>query len=231
MPAPLSIVIPTLNAADALAAASVPLVEGVSEGLVREMVVADGGSTDATRRVAEDLGAAWVPGPAGRGGQIARGVAAARGDWLLILHADCHLPRGWTDSVARHMGQSPERAGYFRLAFRATGLPPRLVAGWANLRAARLGLPYGDQGLLIARDVLARAGGVPDLPLMEDVALARALRGRLSPLDATITTSAERYLAEGWLRRGGRNLGLLARYLAGADSDELARAYAPRPPR
>ena len=98
------------------------------------------------------------------------------------------------------------------------------MAAWANLRS-HLGLPYGDQGLLVPRSLYDAVGGYPDQPLMEDVALVRALKGRLAPVGVTITTSAARYHAQGWLRRGGRNLLLLARYFAGQDVETLARSY------
>ncbi|MEL6649106.1 MAG: glycosyl transferase, partial [Pseudomonadota bacterium] len=68
-------------------------------------------------------------------------------------------------------------------------------------------------------------GGFPDQPLMEDVAMARALGRRLMPLPVTVTTSAERYVRDGWLRRGARNLSLLTRYLAGADPEKLVGKY------
>jgi hypothetical protein len=225
MPAPLTVVIPTLNAAGALPGCVRALMPGLQAGLIRGLVVSDGGSTDATVAMAEGLGAVVVQGPPGRGGQIGRGVAAADGDWVLILHADTWLGDGWVAAVEAHLVAHGGQAGWFRLAFRATGLAPVLVAGWANLRSRWLGLPYGDQGLVIRRDVLAAAGGVPDLPLMEDVALARALRGRLRPLDATAHTSAERYVTGGWLRRGTRNLWTLARYGAGVSPARLARRY------
>lgn len=225
MPALLSVVIPTLNAAHALAATAEALLSGATEGLIRDLVISDGGSTDETRQAALDLGAAWVEGPPGRGGQIARGVAASAGDWLLILHADTHLSDGWTSAARAHMTAYPDRAGYFRLSFRAQGAAPRLVAGGANLRSRLLGLPYGDQGLLISRKLLAEVGGVPDIPLMEDVALAGRLRGRLRALDALALTSAERYLADGWAGRVAGNLGTLLRYRLGADPHRLARRY------
>ena len=225
MPAPLSVVIPTLNAAPGLPGAAAALIAGVEAGLIRELVVSDGGSEDATVEIASALGAKIVEGPPGRGGQLARGVAAAGGDWLLLLHADTELAPGWVAAAEAHIARHPERAGYFRLAFRAEGLAPRLVAGWANLRSRTFGLPYGDQGLLISRTLLAEVGGVPDLPLMEDVALARALKRRLRPLPAEARTSAERYERDGWLRRGAHNLGTLARYLTGADPAALAERY------
>ncbi|MEL6338137.1 MAG: glycosyl transferase, partial [Pseudomonadota bacterium] len=82
--------------------------------------------------------------------------------------------------------------------------------------------------LLIHRDALAEIGGIPDIPLMEDVALARALRGRLALLPAMVTTSADRYVAEGWLRRGARNLWTLARFLAGVPPGRLVAGYEAR---
>ncbi|MFV2003233.1 MAG: glycosyl transferase, partial [Paracoccaceae bacterium] len=106
----------------------------------------------------------------------------------------------------------------------ATGLAPRLVAAWVNLRS-RLGLPYGDQGLLISRELYRRLGGYRDISLMEDVAMSRALRGRLVMLPAAALTSAHSYQRDGWLRRGAGNLWLLARYFAGADPEKLARRY------
>ena len=105
----------------------------------------------------------------------------------------------------------------------------RLTAGWANLRARALALPYGDQALLVARGVHDAAGGHPPLPLMEDVALARRLgRRRLAPMAVTATTSAERYAREGWLSRGWRNLTTLALWRLGVPAERLAGRYARR---
>lgn len=225
MRAAITVLIPTLDAARALPGCCAALVEGLQAGLIRELIVSDGGSGDATAAIAAEVGAEVITGPASRGGQLARGAAAASGEWLLVLHADTQLAPGWAGAVTRHLGAQPGRAGYFRLAFDRGGAMARLVAGWANLRARLFGLPYGDQGLLVPMALYREVGGYPDLPLMEDVALARRLRGRLDRLDGTAVTSAERYVRQGWLRRGGRNIWLLLRYLAGADPVALARAY------
>ena len=112
-----------------------------------------------------------------------------------------------------------------RLAFRADGFGAAWVARWANMRTRMFGLPYGDQGLLIARDLYEASGGFPDIPLMEDVALVRALAARPRLMDAEALTSAERFLAEGWIRRGARNLWTLARYRAGVSPERLAASY------
>lgn len=228
MRAPISVVIPTLNVAGLLPGAAEALMAGVTEGVIGELIVSDGGSGDGTLDVARALGAEIVEGPAGRGGQIARGVAIARGRWVLILHADTHLSAHWVEAALRHMAEHEGEAGYFRLVFRASGVAPKLVAFGANVRSRVFGLPYGDQGLLVARSVLDSVGGVPDIALMEDVVLARALKGRLRMLEAEAQTSAARYLAEGWVRRVMRNLWTLARYLLGARPDALVRGYEAR---
>lgn len=221
MRAPLSIVIPTLNAEASLPGLLMCLMEGVEAGLVRDLVVTDGGSTDRTQAISEQVGAEWVTGAPGRGGQLARGVAVAEGAWLLVLHADSLLEPGWTTAVEEAMAKG--HPAYFTLRFGARGLGPGVVAGWANLRARLFSLPFGDQGLLMSRQAYEAAGGYPDMPLMEDVALARALP-RLTPMGAQITTSWTRY-ERGWIAQGARNLVLQARYFAGASPKKLAAKY------
>jgi rSAM/selenodomain-associated transferase 2 len=224
MSAPLSVVIPTLDAADRIGPCLGALGEGVA-GLIREVILADGGSSDAIAAVADASGARLVTAKRGRGAQLAAGARAARGDWLLFLHADTVLAPGWTEAVRRHIAAAPGHAGYFRLAFDSGHPMARITAGWANLRARTFRLPYGDQGLLIARTVYQRVGGHPEIPLMEDVALARRLGRRLVPIDAVAVTSADRYARDGWVRRGARNLSTLALWFAGASPERLARRY------
>jgi len=223
MRAKLSIVIPTLNAADALPLCLSALGEGLEAGVIREVVFTDGGSEDNTLEIAEMAGAIVVKGPPSRGGQLRRGVEATQGEWLLVLHADSVLPSGWPAIVAAQMQDG--RPAAFRLKFDASGLAPRLVAGWANLRSRLFQLPYGDQGMLMSRRDYDAAGGYPDVPLMEDVALSRRLRGRLRLLPVAMTTSAEKYIRDGWLRRGARNCSFLVRYLLGADPARLSKRY------
>ncbi|EDZ48751.1 glycosyl transferase, group 2 family protein [Rhodobacterales bacterium Y4I] len=224
MPAPVSIVIPTLNAAEELPACLEHLMEGLGAGLIRELVITDGGSTDETGAIAQAAGAEWITGTPSRGGQLRRGCAAAKGEWLLVIHADTRLEPGWAAAVAQHVQEGQGHPAYFRLRFRARGLMPAWVAGWANLRASLFGLPYGDQGLLIRRAGYEAAGGYPDQPLMEDVALVRRLTG-LTALPSAALTSAARYQRAGWLRRGGRNLWTLMRYFLGAAPERLAKSY------
>lgn len=223
MRAALSVVIPTRNAGAGLPSCLAALMEGLEAGLIRELIVSDAGSKDATLQIADAAGAVIVQDAASRGGQLRRGAQVTGGDWLLFLHADTVLPPGWAGAVSARMAQGGPAA--FRLAFDAAGVMPRLVAGWANLRSRVLGLPYGDQALLIARADYEAVGGFADIPLMEDVAIARALKGRIALLPLAVTTSAARYQREGWLWRGARNLWILIRYFCGADPELLAKAY------
>ncbi|MEL6481842.1 MAG: TIGR04283 family arsenosugar biosynthesis glycosyltransferase [Pseudomonadota bacterium] len=228
--APLSVVIPTLNAAASLAPLLAPLAEGAAAGLVREVVIADGGSDDDIAALAEGVGARFVAAPRGRGRQLSAGCAAAGGPWLLILHADTRLPADWQGAVADHIEHHGGAAAYFRLRFDDRSAPARFVAGWANLRSRLFGLPYGDQGLLVPRPLYDRAGGYPEIALMEDVVLVDAIRrtagrGALRSLATTVETSAERYRRDGWVKRGARNLLTLLRWRLGADPEALAAAY------
>lgn len=225
MSAPISIIIPTFQAADTVGPCLGAIGEALFEGVVREVIIVDGGSTDMIAEVADATGAEFLSVQRGRGTQLAAGAEAARGAWLLFLHADSVLGPDWVDSVRRHMAEHPGKAGYFRLAFDVPGTAARWTARWGNLRARLLGLPYGDQGLLISQALYAKTGGFPDQPLMEDVAMARSLTGRLAPMSSTITTSAERYQKAGWLRRGRRNLWTLIRYFCGVSPEVLARGY------
>jgi rSAM/selenodomain-associated transferase 2 len=223
MRAPLSIVIPTLNAAAHLPGTLATLIEGLDRGLVRELIISDGGSTDSTVKIAEEVGAVLVTGVAGRGGQLRRGREVAKSDWLLFLHADTRLSSDWPAIVLDQIRTS-KRAAYFQLKFRADGLAPALFARGVKLRS-RLGLPYGDQALLVSASLYDQIGGYPDIPLMEDVAIAKKLRGRLTGLPVIAETSAERYVKHGWLKSGGRNLWTLAQYLTGTSPEKLAKRY------
>jgi len=222
MRAPISVIIPTLNAEKHLSACLTSLMPALEAGLIRELIVSDGGSCDDTVSLAKEWGAHVVEGTASRGAQLARGCSAAQGEWLLILHADTRLQDGWVGPAARHLESG--KAGWFRLAFDDGGVAGEFVASWANLRSA-CGLPYGDQGLLMPADLYDDVGGYPPQPLMEDVAIVMALKGRLKSIDATAVTSASHYKRHGWLRRGARNLWTLCRYFFGASPKRLADSY------
>src|ERR1051325_381996 len=221
----ISVIIPTLDAGDVLGEALAAI---AGARLVREVVVVDGGSRDDTVAIAETAGARVIAAERGRGQQLATGAAAASGEWLLFLHADCRLSLGWEDAVERFVAAPHAAAGAGDFGFALDDPSPaarrleRIVA-W---RCRALGLPYGDQGLLIARRLYDEVGGFSALPLMEDVDLVRRLgRARLAPLDASAISSARRYRSGGYIRRPLRNLFCLSLYFAGVPPQRIARLY------
>ncbi len=221
--ATLSVVIPTFNAQASLASVLDAL------GPVFEIIVVDGGSGDGTAEIAGSYGVLWHESERGRGTQLKRGGAVARGDWLLFLHADTVLAEGWRSAVAAFMANHAHtaEAAVFQFSLDDASPQARRLEAMVAWRTRWLGLPYGDQGLLIHRTFYEALGGYRDIPLMEDVALIRAVgRRRLVVLDVAATTSAKRYRADGWLRRSARNLLCLSLYFCGVPPRIIVRIYA-----
>jgi rSAM/selenodomain-associated transferase 2 len=222
---PISVVIPTLNAATTL---SETLVALRRSALVGEVIVVDGGSTDATVLVAQTAGAQVVITRCGRGTQLADGAVAASSNWLLFLHADCRLEDKWETAVAAFLAvpDAASRAGYFDFALDDPAPAARRLERIVAWRCRTLALPYGDQGLLIARTLYDAVGGFAPLPLMEDVDLVRRLgRRRLAALGARSFASAQRYRRDGYVGRPLRNLLCLSLYLAGVPPSRIVRLY------
>jgi rSAM/selenodomain-associated transferase 2 len=224
----ISVVIPTLNAQAHLPDTLRALVPAAMGTFVREVIVADGGSSDDTRAIADAAGCEIVQSARGRAAQMIAGANVARGAWLMFLHADTQLGPSWEEECRRFIAAhaSNDRAAAFLFAFDDDSAPARRVQFWARLRANVLKLPYGDQGLLISRRFYDALGGYRPLALMEDVDIVRRIGARrLSILRTKAVTSAEKYRRDGFDRRAWRNLGLLTRYLLGADPNKLAQAY------
>lgn len=209
----LSIIIPTLNEAEALPLLLADLAR--QRGLVCEVIVVDGGSDDATCQLAQEMFAstrlhgACLDSPRGRGRQLNRGAAAAGAEWLLFLHADSRLPDRKALQQAldcmrdhRHRQASDALAGRFTLRFDAAGIEAgqALFFFEAKARLGRPGCIHGDQGLLLSRCFFQRVGPFrEDLPVMEDTSLAEAIRqaGQWLLLPGEIVTSARRFQVEG----------------------------------
>ena len=219
----LGIVIPTLNAVETL-----PAVLHAVRGTAGDVVAVDGGSADSTRARARAAGVRVVGAPRGRGTQLAAGAAAVAGDWLLFLHADSRPQAGWPRAAESFMCRpdAHERAAAFRFRIDLPGRAARRLERAVAWRGRALGLPYGDQGLLISRAFYERLDGFRPLPLMEDVDLARRIgRRRWVFLDADMLTSGARYRRRGIAARGLFNLGCLGLYFLGVPPRLIARIY------
>ena len=226
IPLPVSALIPTLNAA-----ASLPATLAALRGEVAEIIIADGGSMDATPDIARAYGAQVITAPRGRGPQLRAAAEAASQPWLLALHADTCPGAGWQEAVAGFIAR-PEAAtqvGYFRFALDDPAPEARRLEAMVAWRCRWLGLPYGDQGLLIGRDFYQALGGYDSIPLMEDVALIRRIgRKSLVALPADFITSAEKWRRDGWYARSARNLFCLSLWFAGVSPDRIVRLYTHR---
>ena len=219
----LHIIIPTYEAERPLARL-LPQLDGT------RIIVADCGSSDATCHVSLRHGAQVALGAKGRGAQLRLGAKLAclsghADDWFLFLHADSDLPQGWQACVEQAMTEDHPR--YFRFRANRSGLKARMMDQFVALRGWALGLPYGDQGLLISRALYEQVGGYAALPLFEDVEMVRRVKrmARLRALPLALTTDVSDHWEQGLWRRGTRNLGLLWRYFRGADVNDLLKVY------
>jgi rSAM/selenodomain-associated transferase 2 len=220
----LSIVIPTLDEAGAIEATLAALRPAREHGA--EVVVCDGGSRDATRALAAPLADRVIEAPRGRAVQMNAGARAATGEALLFLHADTMLPPEAHEAVVRALGDGYEW-GRFDVTIAAADPLLAVVALAMNARSRWTGIATGDQAMFATRAAYDACGGFAEIPLMEDVALSKALRRRSRPacLRSRVVTSARR-----WERRGTvRTILLMWRlrlaYALGADPRGLARRY------
>jgi rSAM/selenodomain-associated transferase 2 len=217
-----SVIIPTLNEEGCLAQALRALrLQGP-----REVIVADGGSDDDTRRAAAGADR-FLVAPRGRAAQMNAGAAAAAGEVLLFLHADC-VPEGGALAEAERLLTRPGvAAGCFRMRVAAEGPLYRLIDACATARVRLTGLVYGDQGLFVRRAVFGRAGGFPPLRLMEDVFFSRALcrLGRVVVASRRVFVSPRRWQRAGLVRQTLRNWALTALAAGGVHPDRLAAFY------
>lgn len=217
-----SIIIPTLNAQASLPAT----LKSIEAG--DEIIVVDGGSQDASVQVARSAGVRVLETARGRGLQLHTAAQAARETWLLFVHADTTLAPDWRTHVDAAV-QGANAAGVahvFRFKLAAPDWQARVLEAGVALRVFLFALPYGDQGLLIHRDLYAALGGFRPLPLMEDVDLVRRIgRRRLRTLPCAAITSAQRWREGGWIKRSARNLACLTMFSAGAPIERIARFY------
>jgi rSAM/selenodomain-associated transferase 2 len=215
-----SVIIPTLNEEATVGAA----IDSARAASVAEIIVADGGSSDATVNIARDRGVVVIEGEKMRARQMNRGAAAATGDALIFLHADTILPNGAPEAV-RAAVESGSIFGGFRIAFLEPGLG--FVAWAINTRTWLTRAPWGDQAQFARRDVFQHLGGFREIPIMEDYELAARMKreGRTTLLPFTVITSGRRFLQKGIVRTSTLNWLIITAYHLGVSPERLARWY------
>ena len=224
----LSVVIPTLNAGETLPNTIAAFATASRRGIDLDIVVADSTSTDSTAQIAADLGALVIQAESGRGQQLIAGAKAARGEWLLFLHADTVLDRGWDATVIVFASdeRNRDRAAVFSFALDDPTPAARRLERLVRWRNNWLGLPYGDQGLLIHRHFYSRLGGYKALPLMEDVEIVRRIgMTRFALFDVRAVTSPARYQQAGYLVRIVRNFICLSLFFLRLPPRWIAKLY------
>jgi rSAM/selenodomain-associated transferase 2 len=192
-----------------------------------EIIVVDGDPAGSTLHIITDPAVIQLTAQAGRGSQLAAGCSAATGDLMVLLHADTLLPDHAFQAIRAAL-ESGAVWGAFRLGIDAPGLAYRIIERSVDLRCNLFTLPYGDQAIFVTRSALQQIGGIPPLPLMEDVALCDRLkhsRHRFMLLPTRVQTSARRWQRDGVIRRTLHNWLLLLRYRCGVSPIRLTAHY------
>jgi rSAM/selenodomain-associated transferase 2/rSAM/selenodomain-associated transferase 1 len=219
----ISVVIPVLNEAAHIN----QTIEKVLCADNVEVIVVDGGSSDNTAESASRSGAKVFYGKNGRASQMNLGVQHATGDILLFVHGDTYVPDGYDRDIRDALKKDNIIAGAFSLSFADASLPVRIIEAGANIRSRYLGLPYGDQGLFLRKDIFSRTGGFPDVPILEDVMLVHRLgrMGKIVVLDSKAITSARRYKTLGVRRTWIINQIVMAGYFLGVPPENISSYY------
>jgi rSAM/selenodomain-associated transferase 2 len=216
-------IVPALDEERSIGACLEPL---TGEGA--DVVVVDGGSTDATVRIAREAGASVTDAPRGRASQMNAGAArAGDADVLLFVHADTRLPRGWRRAIENAVNDGA-RWGRFDVALDSPRAALRVVATMMNLRSRLTGICTGDQALFVRADAWRRTGGYAPIRLMEDIELSRRYKrseGRPAALRLRVLVSARRWERTGVLRTTVLMWCLRALYFFGASPETIHRLY------
>jgi len=219
----LSVIVPTLNEEAALA----ETLRQARQPGVHEIIVVDGGSTDATRAIAAEFADRVLSAPQGRATQMNAGAAHASGDILLFLHADTLVPPGCAHAIIAACAQPGVVGGRFDVDLQPSSPLLWLTGELMNHRSRLTGIATGDQAIFIRRDVFEQLGGYADMPLMEDIDLSRRMKraGRIACLHERVIASARRWQKNGVVRTILTMWTLRALYFLGASPEQLHRVY------
>ncbi|HEY2664442.1 MAG TPA: TIGR04283 family arsenosugar biosynthesis glycosyltransferase [Candidatus Binataceae bacterium] len=221
----LSIVVPVLNEQEVLSATLAAIQEGAPDA---EVIVVDGGSSDASVRIAEQFTDQVLAAPRGRAQQQNLGAARSSGEALVFVHSDTIVPPTFSDDIAAALTDPWVCGGRFDIRFDDPRAISRLIGRAISLRSRLTRSATGDQAIFVRRATFARLGGFPEIPICEDLALMRLLKraGRVACLRSTVTSSARRWQHGGFARTIVLLWTIKSLYLCGVAPERLARWYA-----
>jgi rSAM/selenodomain-associated transferase 2 len=223
----ISIIIPVLNEVAFITDTLLSLKPMRAAG--HELIVVDGGSTDASVRLSQPLADQVIRGPRGRSRQMNEGGKSAHGEIFLFLHADTFLPNGADRMI--NQGINGKKKVWGRFDVKLAGKHPllRIVELLMNLRSRLSGIATGDQGIFVRREIFEMVGGFPDIDLMEDIALSKILKKYDRPLCfwQRVLTSSRRWEKKGVLRTVLLMWFLRSAYFYKVDPKRLVKLYDP----
>jgi rSAM/selenodomain-associated transferase 2 len=220
----LSVIVPMLNEAATIASTLDALRRGAPDA---EIVVVDGGSTDASVAIARPLCDILIDASRGRALQMNAGARASQGDVLVFVHADTIVPSTFATDIASALSDPAVVGGRFDVKLDDNALPYRIIGAMISIRSRISRTGTGDQAIFVRRDVFDRLGGFPELELCEDLEFSRRLKraGRIACLRTRVTTSARRWNRDGVVRTVIRMWLIRAMYLMGVPPARLKRMY------
>jgi rSAM/selenodomain-associated transferase 2 len=219
----ISVVVPMLNEERTIAATLLAL----TQLKPHELILVDGGSSDGTPTICRQFNVEVLTAPRGRAAQMNYGAQRATGNVLLFLHADTRLPLTAFDDIRNALGDPRFVGGRFDIQLDGDHWMLRVIGAMISLRSRLSKVGTGDQGIFVRREVFQRMGGFPEIPLMEDIALCRALKrlGEVACLRSKVITSARRWESDGVWRTIIRMWTLRLLYLAGVSPVWLKKFY------
>jgi rSAM/selenodomain-associated transferase 2 len=223
----LSIIIPVYHEADSIHS-MISALKGLFENKRVEIIVVDGASAGDTIRVICDAGVKTLVAGKGRATQMNRGAAAAKGDFLLFLHADTRLPQGAFQYIQEVVKKRKNIGGAFDLGIESRKKAYRLIEKMVYYRTRLTKIPYGDQAIFLSRNVFHKIGGFKEIPIMEDIELMRRVKARGYPIGIIpfpVQTASRRWEKEGIIYCTLRNWALAGFFLLGVSPEKLAKYY------